>query len=106
MCDMYRVVRVFSLRNLMVPTRTVSIGRILVTGHRRRRDSRDEADQEPLRAGGLTLRDPECQECGVTSDHSGLRVDGTSYPKLGDLYGPPSKRHLGVCAIHIIITVL
>ena len=26
----------------------------------------------------------------------GFRVDGTSYPKLGGLYGPPFKRHVGV----------
>ena len=31
--------------------------------------------------------------------YSGLRVDGT-IPKLGGLYGSPSKRHLGGCAIY------
>ena len=34
-----------------------------------------------------------------------LRVDGTD-PKLGGLYGPPSKGHHGVCAICSETTVI
>ena len=33
---------------------------------------------------------------------SGFRVDGTSYPKFGGLYEPPSERGVRVCAIYIL----
>ena len=40
----------------------------------------------------------------IFSGLTGSEVD-TSYPKFGGLYGPPSKRHLEVCAVYSKTTV-